>query len=76
MLMFYLFLSETYEPLTRDTFPHPFPFGKIFKKLDFSIEACIQITCILISFNFSGPPSKLVPHFLVHSYSSANSMHV
>jgi hypothetical protein len=25
---------------------------------------------------FSGPPSKLVPHFLVHSYSSANSMHV
>jgi hypothetical protein len=42
----------------------------------FSIEACIQITFILISFNFFGPPSKLVPHFLVQSYSSAIPMHV
>ena len=68
----------------------PPPFGKILKSWIFSIEACIQITFFLISFHFvlffayqfwkqttfSGPPSKLVPHFLVHSYSSANSMHV
>ena len=39
----------------------------------FCIEACIQMIYLA---NFSGPPSKIVPHFLVHSYSSANSMHV
>ena len=37
------FLSETYEPVARDTCPPP-PFGKILKSWIFSIEACIQIT--------------------------------
>ena len=32
----------------------------------------------IISFfaTFSGPPSKLVPHFPVHAYTSASSVHV
>ena len=51
MLMFnYLFLLETYEPVARDTYPPPF--GKILKSWIFSIEACIQITFLLISFHF------------------------
>ena len=81
MLIFnYLFLSETNEPA------HPL-FGTILKSWIVSIEADFQMRFTLISFNFfyyqfwnlatfSGPLSKLVPHFLVHSYSSANSMHV
>ena len=65
--------------------PPPF-FVKIKKSWNFSIEACIQIkkNYNIISFFFfllfsfenwplSGPPSKLVPHFVVHSYSSAIS---
>ena len=31
----YLFLSETYEPVARDTCPPPPPFGQNYKKLDF-----------------------------------------
>ena len=66
------------------------PFGKILKSWIFCTEACIQMTFFLISFIYfiffadqflnmatlSGPPSKIVPHFLVNSYSSANSTHV
>ena len=50
MLMFnYLFLSETYELVARDTCP---PFWQNLKSWIFSIEACIQITFFLISFFF------------------------
>ena len=69
--------------------PSPSPFGKILKSWIFCIETCIQMTFFLILFNllfvayqllnlatFSGPPLKLVSHFLVHCNSSANSMHV
>jgi hypothetical protein len=48
----YLFLSETYEPVARDTCPPP-PFGKILKSWIFSIElleACIQIWSVLTSY--------------------------
>jgi hypothetical protein len=72
----YLSLSETYEPVAK------------LKKLDSNdiFLNIISFHFILLSFffcwsvlkpgHFSGSPSKLVPHFLVHSYSSANSMHV
>ena len=69
--------------------PSP-PFWQNFKKLDFLYRSMHSNDIFLISFIYfiffadqflsmatlSGPPSKIVPHFLVNSYSSANSMHV
>ena len=89
MLIFnYLFLLETYQPVARDICTPPF--CQNFNNLDFQHrsmhlnEILFNIISFFIIFAYhflklttiSSPTSKLVPHFLVHSYSSASSMHV